>query len=208
MHANIVFGEDDLAVQARAQRRSPRRGVKGQEVGGLRGGAPQEPTERHLLRRGDAGSILWGAEEAVKVKDWSTSRHSLRLRKRCDTAMPGRWKSGRDTRSTLHDRIHRMSAVCHTHTGLLLLQCPSSLQLLLSFNPASRSPLAAAKNKHTRRPPSLTIVHAQSWCANKLGCRPCEIPSSYQRPADVGGAQSPGGQGVAGGIVWRDATSS
>lgn len=73
VHANIVFGEDDLAVQARAQRRSPRRGVKGQEVGGLGGGAPQEPTERHLLRRGDAGSILWGAEDAVMVNDGPTS---------------------------------------------------------------------------------------------------------------------------------------
>lgn len=58
VHANIILGEDDLAVQARAQRRAPRPGVKGQEVGGLGGGAPQEPTQRHLLRRGDAGPIL------------------------------------------------------------------------------------------------------------------------------------------------------
>lgn len=186
VHTNIVFGEDDLAVQARAQRRSPRRGVKGQEVGGLRGGAPQEPTKRHLLRRGDAGSILWGAKEAVKVNNRLTSRNILSYEK-SDTATLGRWKSRRDTRSTLPDWIHRVSAAvrCNT-TGLLLLQCPSSLQLLLSFHPASRSPFAAAENKQTRWPFFLTIVHAQSWCANTLGRRPCEIPSSYQRPADVG----------------------
>lgn len=62
VHTNIILGEDDLAVQARAQRRAPRPGVKGQEVGGLGGGTPQEPTQRHLLRRRDAGPIL-GAEK-------------------------------------------------------------------------------------------------------------------------------------------------
>lgn len=59
VHTNIIFGEDDLAIQARAQRRAPRPGVKGQEVGGLGGGTPQEPTQRHLLRHRDTGPILW-----------------------------------------------------------------------------------------------------------------------------------------------------
>ncbi|TNN66167.1 hypothetical protein EYF80_023645 [Liparis tanakae] len=59
VHANIIFGEDDLAIQARAQRRAPRPGVKGQEVGGLGGGASQEPTQRHLLKHGDTGPIVW-----------------------------------------------------------------------------------------------------------------------------------------------------
>lgn len=59
VHTNIILGEDDLAIQARAQRCAPRPGVKGQEVGGLGGGTPQEPTQRHLLRHRDTGPILW-----------------------------------------------------------------------------------------------------------------------------------------------------
>ena len=56
MHTHIVLGEDDLSVQAAA--RAPRPGVKGQEVGCLGGGTPQEPTQRHLLQQGEPEPIL------------------------------------------------------------------------------------------------------------------------------------------------------
>lgn len=142
VHANIVLGEDDLAVQARAQRRSPRRGVEGQEVGGLGGGASQEPTERHLLRRGDAGSILWGAEEAVKVNDGPTSRDFPR------------WTSGRGTRSTL--RRHQVS-----HTGPAFY---CSVLPPCSFSSPSTPPLARRlqppRNKQTRRATEPVHKHA------------------------------------------------
>lgn len=138
VHANIVFGEDDLAVQARAQRRSPRRGVKGQEVGGLGGGTPQEPTERHLLRRGDAGSILWGAEDAVMVNDGPTSGNVLGAREERNS---NAWtlRRRRDTRSTLHGRIHRVSSTvrCHARACFYCSVLPPC-----SFSSPSTSPLA------------------------------------------------------------------
>lgn len=141
VHANIVFGEDDLAVQARAQRRSPRRGVKGQEVGGLGGGAPQEPTERHLLRRGDAGSILWGAEDAVMVNDGPTSGNVLGAREERNSnawTLLRRW----DTRSTLHGRIHRVSSAvrCHARACFYCSVLPPC-----SFSSPSISPLVCSR---------------------------------------------------------------
>lgn len=186
VHANIVFGEDDLAVQARAQRRSPRRGVKGQEVGGLGGGAPQEPTERHLLRRGDAGSILWGAEDAVMVNDGPTSGNVLGAREeRNSNAWTLRPCTVESTASA------PPSGVTHrpTFTAVSFLPAVSPLpQSRLSPAVCSRRGKRARRD-NTRATFPDDCTRTEPVCANTLGRRPCETPSSYQRPADVGASE-------------------
>lgn len=70
VHTDIIFGEDDLAIQAWAHRCAPCPRVKGQEVGGLGGGTPQKPTQRHLLRHRNTGPILWifGRKESFRQR--------------------------------------------------------------------------------------------------------------------------------------------
>lgn len=182
VHANIVFGEDDLAVQAWAQRRPPGSRVKGQEVGGLGGGAPQEPTERHLLRRGNAGSILWGAEEAGKVNNGLTSRNISS----CEKEQQRRLDAGE-----VGEALIRPCTIGSTAPALPSGVTHGSAFTAVSFLPAAspllqlRLSLAVCSRREQIKSPA-TFSDDCTRTANTLGSCPCEIPSIYRRPGWYG----------------------
>lgn len=159
VHTNIIFGEDDLAIQAWAQRCAPRPRVEGQEVGGLGGGTPQEPTQRHLLRHRDPGPILWGfgsrrgsfrqrrvlemARECLRTGKDKGAGHKKKIRLKCQF----------DT------TLHNVTAQILSNTSAPLSHmCLHWLQRPYCRIP-SQAPLAATKAN--------AFTESVSWCVTK-----------------------------------------